>query len=262
MSPLAPDTSLLLRLVGLVASCLLLWWLERRHALFAHAAGGRRRVAANLLLTVLVAPTAAAVTSLGAASMAWAFASGGLFERAPLPAWQRAVLGIAVLDFVAWVAHVAMHHTAAGWRFHRVHHSDTTVDVTTSLRQHPFETFWRVGLPIPVAAVLGLTPAVVGAHAVLSAVWAQLEHANVRWDGRVERLLRLVFVTPNMHKWHHSRDVRETDTNYGNILSVWDRLFGTRTADEDLARIRYGLDGLDERRVHSLPSLLGLRFGG
>jgi sterol desaturase/sphingolipid hydroxylase (fatty acid hydroxylase superfamily) len=246
------------RLAALAASCLGLWWLERRCALVASASGGRRRIATNLTLAVLVAATSTAVTGLGAEAAAAATGWTGWSAVTALPAWLVALVGIALMDLSAWAGHVAMHKTAAGWSFHRVHHSDTTVDVTTSLRQHPLETVWRISLPLPIVVALGLSPAVVAAYFALSALFAQLEHANIRWEGRAERLFGLVFVTPLMHKWHHSRAAQETDTNYGNIFSVWDRVFGTRTARRDLSVLRYGLDGLDEASTHSLRALLTL----
>jgi sterol desaturase/sphingolipid hydroxylase (fatty acid hydroxylase superfamily) len=101
---------------------------------------------------------------------------------------------------------------------------------------------------------------VVAWYLVLSAGFSQLEHANVRWAGPGELLVRTLFVTPHMHKWHHSRDVRETDTNYGNILSVWDRAFGTFTGGADPSRVRYGLEGLPQGSPHSLGYLLRLPF--
>jgi sterol desaturase/sphingolipid hydroxylase (fatty acid hydroxylase superfamily) len=248
------------RMAVLAATCLLLWRLERRWTLVASASGGAKRIATNLALALLVAATSTALTGIVARIAVAATGWQGWLAGAGLPPWTVAVVGIALMDLAAWAGHVAMHKTSAGWSFHRVHHSDTAVDVTTSLRQHPLETVWRLSLPLPVVVALGLSPAVVALYYALSALFAQLEHANIRWEGRAERMFGLVFVTPLMHKWHHSRDARETDTNYGNIFSVWDRVFGMRTARADVSGLRYGLDGLHEPATHSLPSLLTLRL--
>jgi sterol desaturase/sphingolipid hydroxylase (fatty acid hydroxylase superfamily) len=137
-----------------------------------------------------------------------------------------------------------------------VHHSDVAVDVTTTFRQHPAETIWRVGWRAVPATALGIPLSLVALYELISASNALLEHANVRVPRRLDRMLRWLFVTPHMHKWHHSREVSETDTNYGNLLSLWDRMFGTFTEGLRLEDLRYGLDGLEGPRAQSLRGLL------
>ena len=162
------------------------------------------------------------------------------------------------LDFSAYVAHVLLHKVPFAWRFHRVHHSDEAVDVTTAFRQHPGETLWRVLWQLPAILLLGLPLSTVAVYLALSAVNAQLEHANLRVPEPLDRLLRLLFVTPNMHKVHHSRLQPETDSNYANIFSVWDRLFGTYTRHVDFGTLRYGLD--DVAGAARLCGLLRMPF--
>jgi sterol desaturase/sphingolipid hydroxylase (fatty acid hydroxylase superfamily) len=157
------------------------------------------------------------------------------------------IVGIAALDLFAYVAHVLLHKSPFAWRFHRVHHSDETVDVTTAFRQHPGETIWRVLWQLPAVVLFGLPLWIVVVYLTISAANAQLEHANIRLSEAVDRWLRLLFVTPNMHKVHHSRLQPETDSNYSNILSVWDRIFGTYTSRIDFRALRYGLGDLPER---------------
>jgi sterol desaturase/sphingolipid hydroxylase (fatty acid hydroxylase superfamily) len=103
---------------------------------------------------------------------------------------------------------------------------------------------------------LVLASMIVALYELLSATNGLLEHANIAVPARADGLMRRLFVTPNMHKWHHSRDAQETDTNYGNIFSVWDRLFGTFTGRAQLARLEYGLDGFDGSDSQSLGGLL------
>jgi protein-tyrosine-phosphatase len=172
--------------------------------------------------------------------------------------WSRALLGIAALDLATYVAHVAMHKSPFAWRFHRVHHSESEVDVTTAFRQHHGETLWRVAWQLPPILLLGLPFGVVVLYLTLSTLNAQLEHANLRVPDRLDRIVRRLFVTPNMHKVHHSRLQPETDSNYANIFSLWDRLFGTYTRDADLGALRYGLEGFDENQT--LRRLLRLPF--
>jgi len=97
-------------------------------------------------------------------------------------------------------------------------------------------------------------------YLTISTLNAQLEHTNIKLRESVDRVLRILFVTPNMHKVHHSREQYQTDTNYSNIFSLWDRIFGTYTSTIDFSRLRYGLDGFDEAKKQTLPALLKLPF--
>lgn len=237
------------RLMFLAGACALLWILETRRPLVALGEERRQHVGANLALAVLTV-----LTNLGftLALRPWGSSTG----KGSHPFWLEAFIGVVCLDFMAWVAHVLLHKTAWGWRTHRVHHSDVAVDVTTALRQHPAETVWRLLWRAAPAAALGITVPVVALYELLSVANALLEHANLAVPGKLDRRLRWALVTPTMHKWHHSRDPRETDTNYGNIFSVWDRVFGTFTNEPQLARLRYGLDGDDGPEARSFSGLL------
>ena len=235
-----------MRLVLLSGVCALLWSLESVWPLRRYREARLRRRLPNIALTVLVIALNVAMSIVVAAV---AGTRGGIVN---------AILGIAALDLAAYAAHVALHKSAFAWRFHRVHHSEDEVDVTTAFRQHPGETLWRVAWQLPPIALLGIPFGVVVVYLTLSTLNAQLEHANLRVPERVDRVIRRLFVTPNMHKVHHSRSQRETDSNYANILSLWDRLFGTYTGGADLASLRYGLDGFDEPQ--SVSRLLTLPF--
>ena len=238
----------LARVAALAGACSLLWMIEGRRPFLALGEDRARHVRPNLLLaglTVLtnVAFAAALPPSRSHSSLDW-------------PVWVQGLAAVAILDFFAWAAHVLLHQTSWGWRTHRVHHSDVAVDVTTAFRQHPGETIWRLAWRLLPIWILGIPLPSVAVHETLSAANALLEHANLGLPETLDRLLRSVFVTPNMHKWHHSRDARETDTNYGNIFSIWDRLFGTITTGADFPRLRFGLDGFDGAASQSLKGLL------
>jgi len=170
----------------------------------------------------------------------------GLLFVVAIPEWAGVLAGVIVLDLGAYAAHVLLHKTDFGWRSHRVHHSESEVDVTTALRQHPFESLWRIAWQLPAIALLGLPMTTVLFYLVLSAANAQFEHANIRMNASLDRILRLIFVTPNMHKMHHSTYQPETDTNYSNIFSFWDRFFKTYTDPKNVLRLRYGLDDCAE----------------
>ena len=238
----------LARVAALAAAGSLLWVIEGRRPFMAFGALRTRHVSPNLAL--------AALTILTNVTFAAALPPTASPIEVHWPFWLRAVAGVAILDFFAWVAHILLHKTSWGWRTHRVHHSDVVVDVTTAFRQHPGEALWRLGWRLLPIWVLGIPLPVVALHETLSAANALLEHANVHIPEAVDLVVRSIFVTPNMHKWHHSREAQETDTNYGNILSIWDRLFRTMTARPEFSRLRFGLDGFDGPDSQSLGGLL------
>ena len=184
----------------------------------------------------------------------------GVFALITVPIWSQAVLGVIALDLFAYFAHVLLHKSWLGWQFHRVHHSESAVDVTTAFRQHPGETVWRTLWQLAAIIVFGTPLWVVLIYLILSASNAQLEHANIKMNGKLDRLVRLVVVTPHMHKVHHSRNQSQTDSNYSNIFSFWDRLFGTYTSAVDFQSLRYGLDGFDAKDRQTLKELLRMPF--
>ena len=236
------------RLLLLVIVCAVLWSIESVAPLYRFGEGRMRRALPNIGLTVLLVLTNLLLSFLAASAAAFAETHRlGVLFPAQLPVWMNVVIGVAALDFFAYVAHVLMHKIPLGWRFHRVHHSDEAVDVTTAFRQHPGESLWRIVWQLPAIVLFGLPLWIVAIYLAISAANAQLEHANIRLRPRLDRVLRLLFVTPDMHKAHHSRLQPETDSNYANIFSIWDRLFGTYTREVDFATLRYGLDDSEDR---------------
>jgi sterol desaturase/sphingolipid hydroxylase (fatty acid hydroxylase superfamily) len=151
-----------------------------------------------------------------------------------------------------------MHVWPSLWRFHRVHHSDPFVDVTTSYRTHPVENAWRHAWLFGAVWLLGIPAAAVAAFRVLSALNGVLEHANVRVRPSLDALVSLVWVTPNMHKVHHSREQAETNSNYGNVFAIHDRLFGTFVPTERALSVRYGLDDARPEEMRSVGALLAM----
>jgi len=238
-----------IRLAVLVSVCGVLWSIEAIVPLIRYEPGRFRRAFPNLVLAAGVV-----LTNLAFASVTAAFSEFlvrrhfGLFSSLRLHPWILLLLGIAGLDLFAYFAHLLLHKIPLGWIFHRVHHSELEVDVTTAFRQHPGETLWRVLWQLFAIAVFGLPFWIVPFYLSISSFNALLEHANVRVNERLDGWLRLLIVTPNMHKIHHSRIVAETDSNYSNIFSMWDRLCGTHTARTNYGHLRYGLDGFDDQR--------------
>ncbi len=170
------------------------------------------------------------------------------------------VLAVVLLDLSFYVAHVAMHAVPVLWRVHRVHHSDPVVDVTTTIRQHPLEGFIRYAFMAAFACAFGVGLGAFVVYRTWSVINGLLEHANLRVPRRLDSALALVTTWPNMHKVHHSRDVRETNTNYGNIFSWFDRLFGTYTPSSRGTSVACGLDGFDDPRAQTTRALLAMPF--
>jgi len=245
------------RLGVLLLACALLTSVEFMVPLFRYPSGRFRRAIPNLVLSSGVFLTNLAFASI-TASLSGAVLRRGIGLLAglhPRP-WILLLVGVAGLDFFAYAAHLLLHKFALGWRFHRVHHSEPEVDVTTAFRQHPGETLWRSFWQCVGTVILGLPFWVLPLYLSISSLNALLEHANVRISERLDRFLRVLIVTPNMHKIHHSRVTRETDSNYSNIFSVWDRLFGTYNPQDDSRSLRYGLDGFDDKERQRLKSLI------
>jgi len=228
--------------------------------LFTRPSSGRST--ANLGLTVLTLSFNWMLNGAAAIiAAAFALQGPGYITRLGVPIGVQLVAGVAVLDFsFGYLAHRALHVSPMLWRVHRVHHCDPFVDVTTTYRNHPIEGLWRFLFIVIPVWLLGMPPEVVVIHRLLSALNGILEHANLRVWQPLDRILSLFWVTPHMHKVHHSRDQVETDSNYGNVLSVYDRVLGTFTPTKQALAVVYGLDDVDPVRSTSLPRLLAMPF--
>jgi sterol desaturase/sphingolipid hydroxylase (fatty acid hydroxylase superfamily) len=249
------------RLAMLIALCGLLWALESIIPLYRFRNSRFRHAMPNAALTLMLVITNLSLSFSSAYLADFSVRNGiGLFPFLGPSSWLQTIFGVLALDLFAYFAHVMLHKSWLGWQFHRVHHSENTVDVTTAFRQHPGETVWRILWQLAAIVVFGIPLWVVIVYLICSGINAELEHANIRLNLRVDWFLRLLIVTPNMHKVHHSRDQRETDSNYSNIFSLWDRLFRTYTSAIDLRRLNYGLDGFDITDRQTLRGLLKMPF--
>jgi sterol desaturase/sphingolipid hydroxylase (fatty acid hydroxylase superfamily) len=180
----------------------------------------------------------------------------GLLNLVALPDWIEIGLAILVLDLAWYVTHVSLHRYGWMWRYHSVHHSDPAVDVTTSVRQHPGETLIRYVYTASFAFAAGASPAAFAIYRVWSVLNALLEHANIRLPNRLDAAIATVIVSPDTHKIHHSMDRWLHDSNFANIFTLWDRVFGTWT-DRALGRdVDYGLAGYDNEERQRLEALL------
>jgi len=163
----------------------------------------------------------------------------GLLHLVDWPAWVEITLAIVFFDFAIWFQHMITHKIPLLWRLHRVHHSDRDLDVTTAIRFHPLEIALSMIIKIGLVYALGPAAIAIIMFEIILNGTAMFNHANIRIPDRLERAIRWVLVTPDMHRVHHSVDRHEHDSNYGFALSIWDRLFGTYIAQPKL-----GHDGM------------------
>lgn len=212
---------------------LLLAGLERLHPRRRLNANKTRRWLTNLSIVgidglVVRAMAMFAVPLAGTAAAVYATANSiGIFNWIDLPDWLEVLLAVIILDFAIWLQHVATHKVPLLWRLHQVHHADRDIDVTTAIRFHPVEIGLSVLWKMVCVLILGASvPAVILFEILLNAC-AMFSHANIALPTTLDRALRSLIVTPDMHRVHHSVLRHEHDSNYGFNLSVWDRLFGT-----------------------------------
>jgi sterol desaturase/sphingolipid hydroxylase (fatty acid hydroxylase superfamily) len=170
-----------------------------------------------------------------------------------MPLWLSICLTLAVYSLTVYLTHVIEHKTPWLWRLHRVHHLDTHLDVSTSQRHHPVELILNVVILVSVTIVFGLMAWVVVIFEGIEAVIDIFSHANVRLPGSVDRVVRWVLVTPNIHSLHHSSHQPETDSNYGTVFTLWDRLFGTYRSEPvgGYGKLQVGLKEIRDHRAWS-----------
>ncbi|MCO5725297.1 sterol desaturase family protein [Robiginitalea marina] len=178
-----------------------------------------------------------------------------------MPLWAYVLLGVLLLDFFgAYLAHFVEHKVKPLWMVHLVHHTDHEVDTTTANRHHPFESLVRFFFTLMGVFLVGTPIGIVMLYQSLSLLSTQFTHANIRLPRKVDRALSWVLVSPDMHKVHHHYMLPYTDSNYGNIFSIWDRLFGTYL-ELDREAIVYGVDTFPDREENaSLQGLLRQPF--
>jgi sterol desaturase/sphingolipid hydroxylase (fatty acid hydroxylase superfamily) len=262
-----PSTQNVVRLSCFLGVFLLmaLWELAApRRKLTAHKP---LRWASNLGLTILnslvvrvAVPISMVGTAILCASHGW-----GLLNQIALAPWVEIGVAVVLLDLVIYLQHVMFHTVPALWRLHMVHHADLDFDVTTGLRFHSLEIVLSTILKLATVLALGPPAASVLLFEVLLNATSMFNHSNVRMPLWLDRLLRLVIVTPDMHRVHHSVAVREANSNFGFNLPWWDYLLGTyrRQPAAGHEKMSIGLVDLrDEQKVDRLPWMLALPFIG
>lgn len=199
------------------------------------------------------------VASIGAAQ--WATANGiGLLNWIAAPWWLALPCTLLIKSLGQYAFHRLSHAQPPLWRLHRVHHCDVHLDVSSALRTHPLELIANLAFVIPVVVIFGVPPVVLAAYESIEVFANMLTHANLRVPAPAERFARSLFVTPGLHRLHHSAARIETDSNYGNVFSFWDRLFGTfrGEASAPAAAFRFGLGEVDREQAGNFTSQLKL----
>lgn len=186
----------------------------------------------------------------------------GLFNRTSLPGEMELILALIILDLAIYAQHVMTHKVPLLWALHKMHHSDRDIDVTTAVRFHPVEIIFSMLYKCAVVLLLGPTPFAVFIFALLLNLCAMFNHSNLRLPDSVDAVLRLFLVTPDMHRVHHSTVKRETNSNFGFSIALWDRLFGTYTAQPAAGHddVVIGLDEYQSEHPAELWWSLALPF--
>ena len=210
-------------------------------------------VALNTVLVWLLVPLAPVAVAAVAESRGW-----GILNLVALPLWLKVLLALVVLDLVIYLQHVMFHALPVLWRLHRMHHADLDFDVTTGSRFHPIEIVVSVSIKMAAVVLIGPPAVAVLVFEILLNGASMFNHGNVRLPAGVDRALRWIVVTPDMHRVHHSDVPAETNSNFGFNLPWWDRLFGTYRAQPSLGHeyMMIGIDAFREPRELHLHRML------
>ncbi|MDQ6996907.1 MAG: sterol desaturase family protein [Mariprofundus sp.] len=227
---------------------------------------GRKRWPSNLGIVVIDSIIVRLLIPGGAVTAAlWAAAHDfGLFNQLDWTENIEIVIAIILLDLFIYGQHVLFHAVPALWRLHMVHHADRDIDVTTGLRFHPLEIILSMLIKMAIVILFGMPVMAVILFEIVLNGMAMFNHANVRLAKKMDGLLRLLVITPDVHRVHHSIIRSETNSNYGFNLSLWDRLFGTFREQPEHGHdgMTIGLEHLQTAPTHQLGFMLRLPFGG
>ena len=237
----------------LVGGITFFWLLEGALPLFRFSYKKWKHAIPNLFFTLTTIIINFALAFLLLRTADWVKTNDfGIINWLPaMPLWLYVLLGVLFLDFFgAYLAHFTEHKIKPLWMVHLVHHTDHKVDTTTANRHHPLESMIRFAFTLFGVLVVGAPIAIVMIYQSMSLVFTQFTHANIKIPKSVDKLLSYIIVSPDMHKVHHHNLLPYTDSNYGNIFSIWDRLLGTYMY-LDREKIVYGVDTFPDEKINS-----------
>ncbi|MBL7471500.1 sterol desaturase family protein [Robertkochia sediminum] len=247
----------------LVSGITFFWLLEYAAPLFKFDYKKFRHAWPNIFFTLTTIVINFVLAFILLQTSDWTVANNfGVLQWLDAPLWVRVVLGVMLMDLIgAWLAHWVQHKIKPLWMFHLIHHTDNHVDTTTANRHHPGESVVRFLFTTLATLVLGAPVAIIMLYQSLSVVFSQFNHANIELPKKLDDVISWIIVSPDMHKVHHHYVLPYTDTNYGNIFSIWDRLFGTfaKMRNDELI---YGVDTYPDVDSNAkIDKLLKLPFG-
>jgi sterol desaturase/sphingolipid hydroxylase (fatty acid hydroxylase superfamily) len=247
----------------LVSGITIFWLIENAFPLFNFEYKKWQHASINIFLTLTTIIVNFALAFILLLSADWAFANKfGILQWLPqMPLWLYALVGLLLLDLIgAYLVHFVEHKIKFLWRFHLIHHTDTWIDTTSANRHHPGESVIRFIFTTMGVLIVGSPMWLVFLYQTLSVIATQFNHANIAIPKKWDTILSYLIVSPDMHKVHHHYKLPYTDSNYGNIFSIWDRLFGTFKvlSKEDII---YGVDTHMKIEEHNqLQNLLKIPF--
>ena len=246
----------------LVGGITIFWLIESAVPLFSTRYSKWKHAGINFFFTLTTILVNFTLAFILVKSSDWVVAAEfGLLQWASAPTWAMLIIGLPLLDLIgAYLAHWTEHRIPVLWRFHLVHHTDQNVDTTTANRHHPGESVIRFVFTTLAVLVVGAPIWLVFLYQSMSVVLSQFNHANIVIPRWLNNALSIVFVTPDMHRVHHHYRMPYTDTNFGNIFSFWDKLFGTYS-EVDNRKLVYGVDTHMETADHqNIGQMLGIPF--
>lgn len=252
--------------LALAGGLLLLFIAETVHPFYPYFNGAFRKRSRHALRNLIIGALNAALVSLAFTGL-WLSASlwaeehhfgilHWLWSSSGMPLWLHAAGALILLDGWTYLWHRVNHIIRFLWRFHRLHHSDPTLDVTTASRFHPGEIVFSSVLRIPVILLSGIHLWELVFYETLMFAVVQFHHSNIGLPRSIDRALRLVIISPDMHKVHHSRRQPETDSNYGSLFSIWDRVFGTFRLNTKPETICFGLEEFNRDEDQTVNAML------
>ncbi|HEY4617020.1 MAG TPA: sterol desaturase family protein [Flavobacterium sp.] len=247
----------------LVSGITIFWLIENAFPLFNFDYKKWQHASINIFLTLTTIAVNFSLAFILLQSADWAFANQfGILQWLPqMSLWLYALVGLLLLDLIgAYLVHWVEHRIKFLWRFHLIHHTDTWIDTTSANRHHPGESVIRFAFTTLGVLIVGSPMWLVFLYQTLSVIATQFNHANIAIPKKWDTVLSYLIVSPDMHKVHHHYKLPYTDSNYGNIFSVWDRLFGTfkTLSKEDIV---YGVDTHMKTEEHNqLQNLLKIPF--
>ena len=245
-----------------IFSCIALFWiLENSVSLFKSSYKKWKHASTNLIFLAFVMIINALFGILLAYVFIWLESSNfGLLQLFEAPVWVKLLISILVLDLLAqYTTHYILHKVKWMWRLHIVHHSDKNVDVTSGTRHHPLDFIFRELMALGAVVLLGMPVSFYFFYRIITILFTYFNHSNMALPLWLDKGLSYIIVSPNMHKFHHHYQLPWTDSNYGNMLSIWDRIFGTYMYG-DPKEIQYGLDLSDHTDDENILTQLKIPF--